>query len=433
VPVSSEGIVNSTWVVPDNMPIGTYNITITPQTTPKSIIDSQFFTIPGYPVKIRTLNLASEPVPNISIDALDQASNTIYNGTSGADGIATVNLEKGNHTIAAFWKEVKVGEISVSITGESTYDLTCSLTNLKIIVKDKNGFVIPFVSLDITYQYNTTKTGVLKNGNASGQTDLLGAFTLNSTLTGISYKIDASIYGVIFNAGNSTVSNLPPQPIFQVIILCPGRTLTLKIIDYNLAAIPNARIDMVEQTSGIFWGAATGDAGTVTLEVTFGRYRLRIYTGDILLNDTVIDVFTDTEREIRCILYNLRVSVLVVDYFGQPIPNIHVILRGVERPTSSGTTQTNGISLFSNVIGGNMQIITYINGKEASYEAVNLQVVEPTAIQVKMDKYVLLGPFLIETSTLTTVIIILAAIFLFLTLEVYRRRRSKRNKSESGS
>jgi hypothetical protein len=80
-----------------------------------------------------------------------------------------------------------------------------------------------------------------------------------------------------------------------------------------------------------------------------------------------------------------------------------------------------------------MQIITYINGKEASYEAVNLPVVEPTAIQVKMDKYVLLGPFLIETSTLTTVIIILAAIFLFLTLEVYRRRRSKRNKSESGS
>jgi hypothetical protein len=433
VPVSSEGIVNSTWVVPDNMPIGTYNITITPQITPKSIIDSQLFTVPGYPVKIRTLNLAGEPVPNISVEALDQASNTIYNSTSGYDGNASMNLEKGNHVIAAFWNEVKVGEISVSITGESQYNLTCELTNLKIIVKDKNGFAIPFASLNFTYQYNTTKGGELKIGNASGQTDLLGTFTLNSTLTGISYKIDASIYGVIFNAGNNTVSNLPPQPIFQVIILCPGRTLTLKIIDYNLAAIPNARIEMVEQTSGIFWGDTTGDAGTVTLEVTFGRYRLQIYTGDILLNDTVIDVFTDTNSEIRCILYNLRVSVLVVDYFGQPIPDIHVILRGVERSTRSGTTQTNGISLFSNVIGGNMQIITYINGKEASYEAVNLPVVEPKAIQVKMDKYVLLGPFLIETSTLTTVIIILAAIFLFLTLEVYRRRRSKRNKSESGS
>ena len=433
VTASSEGVVNATWVVPDNIAIGTYNITITPQATPKSIIDSQFVTIPGYPVKIRTLNLASEPVPSIFIDALDQATNTIYNGTSGADGIATVNLEKGNHTIAAFWKEVKVGEINVSITGESTYDLTCSLTNLKITVKDKNGFVIPFVSLDITYQYNATKTGTLKNGNASGQTDLLGTFILNSTLTGISYRIDASIYGVIFNAGNNMVSNLPPQPTFQVTILCPSRTLTLEIFDYNLAAIPGARLEMIEQTSGIFWGAATNDAGTVTLEVTFGRYRLRIYTGDILLNDTTIDVFSDTQSEIRCILYNLQVSVLVVDYFGQPMPNINVILRGVERPTRSGTTQTNGISMFSNVIGGNMQIITYITGKEASYEAVNLPVVEPTAIQVKMDRYVLLGPFLLETSTLTTVIIILAAIFLFLTLEVYRRRRSKRNKNENGS
>jgi hypothetical protein len=431
VNASSEGVINSTWVVPDDALIGTYNITIAPQNTSKSIIDSQLFTIPGYPIEIRTLNLAGEPVPSIYVEALDQASNTIYNGTSGDDGIASVNLEIGNHTIDAFWNGVKVGEINASIAGASAYDLTCELTNLRITVQDKNSFVIPFVNLDITYQYVTTKGNESKTGNVTGQTDLSGTFSLNSTLSGISYTIDASIYGVIFNADNNTVSNLPAQPIFQVTILCPSRTLALKIIDYNLASIPNARTVLVEQSSGIFWSAVTGDDGKVSLEVTLGRYRLRIYSGDILLNDTTIDIFTDIQSDIRCILYNLQVSVVVIDYFGQPIPNINVILRGIERPTIPGTTKANGIAVFSNVIGGDMQIITYITGKEASYEAVNLQVEAPTAIQVKMDKYILLGPFLIETSLLATVLIILAAIMAFLTLELYRRRRSNRSKSAS--
>ncbi|MCJ7560433.1 hypothetical protein MUO79_07420, partial [Candidatus Bathyarchaeota archaeon] len=101
VTASSEGIINAAWTVPSNALIGDYNITMTPQNTSKLIVDSQLFTVPGYPIKIRTLNLAGDVVPQILVEALDQATNTLYNGTSGVDGIATVNLEKGNHTIDA--------------------------------------------------------------------------------------------------------------------------------------------------------------------------------------------------------------------------------------------------------------------------------------------------------------------------------------------
>ena len=121
---------------------------------------------------------------------------------------------------------------------------------------------MPFVNLYITYQYVTTKEGTSKTGSTSGQTGLSGIFILNSTLPGISYTINASLYGVVFNSGNNTVVNLPAQPTFQVTILCPSRILTLTILDYNLAAIPNARIELVEQSSGIFYGAVTDDAGT---------------------------------------------------------------------------------------------------------------------------------------------------------------------------
>jgi hypothetical protein len=431
VTASSEGVINAAWTVPNDALIGDYNITITPQVTPKSIIDSQLFSVPGYPIKIRTLNLAGEPVPQILVEALDHVTNKLYNGTSGVDGIATVNLEKGNHTIDAFWNDVKVGEINASITGESAYDLTCELTNLKITVQDKNGISIPSVSLYITYQYVTTKEGVSKTGSASGQTDLSGTFSFNSTLPRIGYTINASLYGVVFNTNNNTVSDVPAQPTFQILILCPSRTLTLKILDYHLAAIPNARIELVEQTSGIFYAAVTDNAGIVSVEVTFGKYLLRIFTGNILLNETVVEVFSDTQIEIRCILYNLQLSLVVVDYFGQSIPNVNVMLRGPEQVTRSATTQTDGTATFGNLIGGNMQIIAYLTGREASYEAVNLQVEAPTAIKIKMAKYVLLGPFLIETSLLATLIIILAAVILFLSIEVYRKKRSKPSKSES--
>jgi hypothetical protein len=431
VTASSEGIINANWTVPFDALIGDYNITITPQNTPKLIPDSQLFTVPGYLVKVRTLNLAGDPVPQIMVEALDQATSTRYNSTSGNDGIASLNLEKGSHTISAFWNDVKVGEINVTITGESAFDLPCELTNLEITVQDKNGNLIPFVNLDITYQYVTTKESLAKTGSASGQTGLSGTFTLNSTLTGISYIINASIYGVVFNIGNNTVSSLPVQPISKVLILCPSRTLTLKVVDYNMAAIPSARIEMFEVTSGLFYGNVTDNSGTTVVEVTFGKYRLRVYTDNILLNETIIEVFSDTQREIRCSLYNIQVWVTVVDYFAQPIPNVNVQLNGPGIGTRSATTQTDGTTTFSNVIGGNMQIIAYPTGMEHSYEAVNLQIEEPTAIQIKMAKYILIGPFLVETSVLATCIIIFAVIILFLSLEIYRRKRAKPINRES--
>lgn len=430
VTASSEGIINTTWTVPSDALIGEYNITITSQTK-KLITDSQLFIVPGYLVKFRTLNLAGETVPQIMVEALDLMTNTRYNSTSGNDGIADLNLEKGNHTISAFWNDVKVGEINAIITGKSTLDLPCRLTNLKITVQDKNGNLLPFVNLFITYQYITTKESLSKTGSVSGQTGLYGTFTLNSTLTGISYIINASLYGAVFNMGNNTIGSLPVQPISEALILCPSRTLSLTVVDYNMAAIPNVRTEMFEVTSGLFYGVVTDNAGAATLEVTFGKYKLRVYTDNVLLNETVIEVFSDVQHEIRCSLYNIQVWVTVVDYFGQPIPNVNVLLKGLGIGTRSAVTQTNGTATFSNVIGGKMQIITYPAGMENSYEAVNIQIEKPTAIQIKMAKYILVGPFLTESSVLATVVIIFAAVILFLAIEIYRKKRVKNTDRES--
>ncbi|MCW4031652.1 MAG: carboxypeptidase-like regulatory domain-containing protein [Candidatus Bathyarchaeota archaeon] len=425
VTATSEGIVISSWKVPSDAFIGDYNITITPENTIRLIPDSQLFTVPGYNVRIRTFNLASELVPQIRVEAVDQVTKTLHNFTSASDGIANLSLEEGDYIISAFWNGVKVGEMNVSITGESMFDLTCALTNLKITIQNDAGNQIPFVNLYITYQYNTTKDRLLKTGYASGKTDFSGSFVLRSIFPEISCTINASLYGIIINVGNNTVNSLLLRPVSEVIVLCPSRTLTLKLIDSNQAAIPNARIELLELTSGLFHGATTDASGTVIVEVTFGKYRLRVYKDDVVLNVVTIEVFTDTQKEVFCSLYNIQLSVKVVDYFNQPIPNMNVLLNRQGTQTQLTTTQFDGTATFGNVIGGNIQIITYPEGLENSYEAVELRIEEPTEVRIRLSKYILIGPFLIDSSMLATLILILLAIFLSVFIEVYRRKRAK--------
>lgn len=422
VVASGEGIISATWTVPSDALLGEYNITITTQNTTKLVLDSQLFTIPGYSVKFKTLNLAGEPVPQIMVEAMDKVSNERFDSISGNDGIATLKLEKGNHIVIAYWNDVQVGKINVTITAEGSFNLPCELTTLRITVKDKNGNLLPFVNIDISYQYTTTKESLTKTGLVSGQTGLSGTFTLNSTLTGISYNINASLYGVVFNSGNRTVNTLTAQPTSEVLIICPAQTISLTVLDYGKNAIPNARIEMFEATTGLFYGFEADITGAATLEVTFGKYRTRVYTDNILLYETIIEVFSDTQREIDCNICNIQVKVTVVDYFGQPIPNVNVLLKGIGGSWSA-VTQADGTATFTSVIGGDMQIIAYHEHVEKAYEAITVQINEPAIIQVKMSKYVLIGSFLVESCVLATLIIIIATITLFLTLENYGKKK----------
>src|SRR4030042_2435212 len=101
---------------------------------------------------------------------------------------------------------------------------------------------MPFVNLNIVYHYQSN--GGSKTGSASGQTDSSGSFTLNSILASATYTIDSSIYNQIFNAGNNTINSFPSQATAQVFIICPSKTVTLKVVGNNQEPIPNARIEL---------------------------------------------------------------------------------------------------------------------------------------------------------------------------------------------
>jgi hypothetical protein len=421
---SADGIISTIWTVPLNTAIGNYIATITPQDTQKAIQDVETFSVPGYSIQVKTVNLASEVVPQIQIQTFDQASGTVYNGTSGSDGIVDLNLETGTYPLTAFWNGVNVGETTITVTGNGTFTLPCQLTDLKILVQNENGIALSSVNLAITYQYQPTNGGSSQTGNVSGESDPSGTYILNSTLTGISYTIQASLYNRVFNSGNSTTNNVSAQALSEVVITCPNEGLTLNVVGYNKAAIPDASIKLVELTNGLFYTATTDSSGSVTSQVTFGMYRLQIYKDSILINETTVEAFGASQQQIICNLYGIQVLVSVVDFFGQPISNANVTLNGPATERFSAMTQGDGTATFNNVVGGDMQIVAFAQGAQNSYQAVTLTVDNPTSVQIKMDRYIALGSLMIPVSSLITLIIILVAIVLFATVEIYRRKKS---------
>jgi hypothetical protein len=431
VTATEAGIIHANWTVPSNASIGDYNVTMTSETPTKPIRDSQLFSVPGYQIDVYTRNLAEDVVPQILVEALDEATNTTYSNTTKENGLACLWLEKGNHTFEAFWNnKVKVNETQVIITEEDTYNLTCELTNMKITVKDKNEIRIPFVSLTISYQYNTTKDNKVENGSRSGETDLSGVFFLNSTLPRITYTVNASRYERVFN---TTVEYLPAEKWFNITILCPAKTLTLNITEHHRNPLPNARIELIEQMGGISYNDTTNDAGIATINCTFGNYTVKVYVGNIFLNRTFIEVFNDTHIEIYCKLYNLTVSVKIVDYFGQPIPNANVTLRREGLSPRPNTTKSDGVATFSDFIGGSVQITVYLNDQTQPCIEKTFSVESSTTIGIKIEKYVLVVGILVETSHLATALVIVATIILILSIEIYRRKHVKPQKSSSRS
>jgi hypothetical protein len=418
---SADGIISTTWVVSSSADVGDYTIRLSAQTNSKTLQDAENFTVTGYAINIRTTNLAGQIVPVVSLQAKDVASGTVHNAVSDSNGVANLRLEKGTSTITALWNSANVGESNITVSGDGTFTISCQLINLKINVKNTAGIVMPFVDLNITYQYQSSSG--TKTGNSVGQTDASGSYTLTSTLPAASYTIDVSVYGQIFNAGNNTVSNLPTYATAQVYIIAPSETLTLNVVGYNQEAISNARIELVGLSNGLFYSATTDTNGAATTQATFGMYRARIYKDNILVNETNLEIFSTTHQQIHCTLFGIQLTVTVVDFFGTPISNVNVTLNGLER--ISAQTQSNGKVTFNDIIGGNMQIIAQASGIQDAYQAVTLTVNQPDALQIKIDKYVTIGSLLIPASLLISILIVLAAVIALLLVEVYWRRKTK--------
>jgi len=411
----------SNWTIPSNASIGTYTVNVTSlssNATAKNPPDIQDFTVPGLAINITTRNLAKEPVPNVMIQVFENVT-SVVNVTSNSEGLASLMIEIGIYTCEAYFKDEKVGERALNITKEESFNFTCNLTNLKILVMDRSENRFPEVKLYLTPEDQTLFT------------DINGSTVFPSLLPNVTYVLNASRYDdKQFNV--TTILRLLVNETaiawYNVTIICPTLTLQVNVTDANNQPISGATVKVQEAMGGLHYERNTVE-GTAMFNCTFGRYTVKVYASGVEINETVAALFQNENVSIRCKLYGLTVSIKVVDYFGQPIPNANITLQREGLLLRSNRTKSNGVATFSDFIGGSVQIAIYLNDQTQPCIDTTSSVVSSTTIGIKIGKYVLIAGILVETSQLTTALIIAAVIILIVSIEVYRRKRSKLQKS----
>jgi len=433
--VRQDGVVQFHWKVPADAPMGEYRLSISQTGWKKKVDDVQNFSVPGFPVKIKALNLNGEPVPSVDIKAYELRNESRYavpGGRTDDDGVAEFPLEIGNYSCEAFMKEKFVGETLVHITGEGPWNLnlTCNLINIKITVKDwKTSEPLPFVKLNATCSYlanNKTKTYT-----STGETDINGTAVFHSMFKNVSYVITASRYGAVFNT--TRVERLLAQNLFNLTIICPPRNLEVQVMDSNLAPLPGATVKAYELTFAYPAGESeTDDSGKATLKLTFGKYELKVFMNDVLLNETEVDLILQNETvllTINCRIYDVNLSVKVSDFFGNPIPNAKVEVAKEKTPYRwESPTNASGIASFPKIVGGNCQIKVYIGDSATPCLTQSVYIDQAKTITFKASRYVVFLGFLMETmvfSTLITLIVVALLALIFFAYLLLKKRVRK--------
>ena len=424
---TSEGKIYANWTIPSNATIGIYtlNITSTFGNTTKNPPDIQNFTVPGFDVNVTTTNLADEPVPNVIVNAFENVT-LAANETSNVEGIAFLKLEIGNYTLEAYYKNQKVGVLLIEITNATALSFPCNLTNLRIhVIGIVEGTEIQMPEVNL----------FLKPENQTATTNITGTAVFHSLLPNVSYTINASRYNFPFNVTTIPTLFVNENAVawYNITIRYPSFTLKVDVLNPNANNQPinNATVKIQELITGLYYERKTNESGKAVFDPLLGKYKIEVYEENgIKLNETSFELFEDKNLTIYCNLYGLVIKVKVIDYFGQPISNVNVKLRRAHL-TFSSQTQGDGVATFTNIVGGDMQAYIYLTDQTQPCVVKTFSAEKSTTVVIKIEKYVVLAGFLVETSQFATILIIVVTLIVLVLIEVYRRRRAKSLKSES--
>lgn len=437
-----DGVVNASWKIPALATYGTYTVTITNSTplhTIKSVPDTQNFTVTRvvFLCQIQIRNLDNENVSGITVDAyLPVITTPIVTRTSDKDGLTEFSLEAGNYSFKASLNNVEIGNIPVlSLSENITEILVCRLAHIRTSVKDVDQTPLPFINITFIYEYTTTNNKTISMKD-SFETNSTGIVVLPNTFTNISYVIEARRYDYLFNT--TTIGNLTTS--LWVNVTCPTRSLFIHILDSDEHPLENVQVTVHEWSSErLMLSETTNGTGNIIAELTFGRYKITAstYSTDfkemIVLNKTILDLIEDQFLVIYCKIFGVALSVKVVDYFERPIPNAMV---NIERKSEQGWTKiepypktnSEGIVSLPN-IGGDYLISIYATGSLDETRTMSLATSQQVVI--KLNKYVLVGGYLVETSQFITYISLVLLIVASGSSLTYKRYATKSAKKKT--
>lgn len=429
---SSSGMVIANWVIPANATYGSYTVTVSNSTTPgtvKPVADVQNFTIVKKTVscRIQTVDLESEPVEGVEVKAYDGYNETQQIGSRKTDknGSAEFKLDAGKYVFKAFWKDLEVKSSIFDVAKDMNQTMVCQLAHIKVKVTDEAGMQLPFINVNLTCSYTkdnetVTETDLLET-NSTGRVAFRNLLT--NVVTDVNYTLEARRYGNLFYT--KLIENLTSTCCVN--ITCPTYTLTIELFDSNELPFQNATLAVYEWSSGLssaVW-THTNSSGSVAVNRTFGRYKVRAYVSEIAINETTVDLVNETQKlQVYCNILNLTLSAKVVDYFGHVIPNVKVEVKREGIEPSESITGADGKAVVHLKVGGDCQMNLTLPGESKPCETLPCYLdwaKTESEITFKLDRYVMVGGCLLETSQLTTIITLAAMVVIFAVALTYRR------------
>ncbi len=444
VTADAGGVVTDSWTTPANAKPGTHTVTLTNATsdgTVKTPADAQNFTVVGAVCLIQTWNLANppEPVASVIVEANNATTNALLKaGTTNRTGWVELWLELGNYTFEAFYMidkdSVLVGSLTNQSVAEATtfkLNLTCQLSHIRTTIYDEAKNPLSKIDVKLEYAY-TTRDNATVPKTEHFETNNTGTVTLLNTIANTSYEIEALRYGHPFN--RTVIENLT-FPLW-INITCPTYTIFIHVLDSNGLPIQNVDVAFIEWSSEILMDTKpTNTMGSVAFSYTFGRYKARVYNGSalqenaIVLNETVVDLVEDQFFVlIYCKIYNIDLSLSVIDYFRQPIPNAVVKVERNGLEFTSPSTGKDGTTSLHGIIGGDSRVSVYISGKLSETRTLYLD--KDTEIVFKIDKYIVVGGYPLESIQFLAIVSLSILIAIFALAILYQRISLTRKKKE---
>lgn len=424
---ASNGIVTHKWKIPDNATLATYNVTLTSATIEKPVKDTQNFTVIDIIVSCQAQNkYDNKPLAGVSIHTsagILSVGSGITNGTGWVD----FRLDRGYYSFGAYWREVQVGSLSSRIEGNLVdyvlrirFHIKCELANVTINVRDEDG-PLPFIDITLANATLAPKRIPPFQTNHEG-------LASSKAFTDVVYRIEARRYGhLFFNQSTGNLTNTIGNLTEPFLIVCPTYTLFIHATDSKEHPIQNATVEVVEWSSGKIAGQGKTDQwGSIRLDCTVGRYKVRVYNIEqtVILNETVVDVIRNRfYLLLRCRTVNLDLSVRVIDYLGQPVPNamMEIEREGIE--VLNLTTGHDGIASKHEILGGDYRISLYVAGRLCGIKSLFLD--ESGEIIFRVSDYVMVGGYPLEFNQLISgILLTIVVVFCALTL-IYRRRSKK--------
>ena len=433
VTATSSGIIHyENGTILSKAPIGEYMVQINGTETIKKYPDIQNFTVPGFTVIIPVKNLNGEPVPEVTLEILENETGSHYETKTAENGDATIKLEKGSYTWRAIYKEKLVGEGNFTTHGgnetiDPPLEISLAALDVKVIIEGTSK-TVPFAQIKLFCNY-TTINNENKSLTLSNETNVNGIAEFKNVFINESYIVEAYKYDALFNC--TTFSTEPEKPVYSLNVTYPAKTLIVTILDSANRTVQGMIVKAYEWTNGTSVPTDEGESdenGVVTLGLTFGWYRIRVFkpteAGEILVNETKAELTIQNETvgmKIKCKLLGLNLTVRVIDILGSPIPNVTVRLELISTGLSFNETGS-GEFFFNDVVGGRYKILVFLPNDDLPYLMDTVYLDKPNTVITLMDKdHINLFGILIGTYTFVMAIIIGIVAALIVIVVVFRR------------